>query len=145
MGRGSLYPYRYFMLIDEYHPEFHDEDNQWVQQFYEDFKENLCAMIDAVKCPSYRRSPVYLGREASLEFETDDVVYGIDASGGLPCLFAVPLALGDDYDDRTEEEIYESVHEEIVNAFNKFVKVYGDVFRYPTSAWTSEPYQEKYA
>lgn len=136
MGAGSYYSYRYFMLIDDNHPEFYDGD-EWVDVYFQDFKETLCSEIGAEYSD---RSSAYMGNEAYAIFETENVLYGIDTSGGLPCLFALPKALDDDYEERSDEEIYDSVYEEVRESFNKFIELYQDVFRYPTSAWTSEPY-----
>lgn len=132
MGAGHAYPYRHFMLVDmdffmfeENNTIYHDEI------MYDDFLHDLMIVAEADPTNEWDGSRSYFA-------ETENVLYGIDSSGGMPCVLAYARSIDDDYDERSDDEKWEEIDEEVTTAFNEFIEAYPAVFRRATSAWTSE-------
>lgn len=136
MGAGHLYPYRHFMLIDQSHDYFleteideNDEDEEvFSEVMYNDFLEALCYEVtkQSILLNQYKE------RNVTILFSSDNLNYCLDSSGGMIALFVERI--------NEEETTEEQMDEEVKRYFNLFIQIYSDVFRKPTSAWTSESY-----
>lgn len=138
MGRGHAYQHRHFMLFDD--REMDDID---VTNFRADIITTL-KLVDFGR-ESEHSDTIHLGETREVG---DTVMFWVDFSGGIPCIFAdYP------YNDEDSQEEFEMdndephhlyiqrVEEKIGRLFNKLIETFGDdTFLYPTSAWTSENY-----
>ncbi len=160
MGRGSLYRYEHYMLFDsnehfgyeaischccEYQEVFYGYNEspnmcpncgkklnvsyEFDNFFYEDFKAHVALLTKADKIAKW------IDREAYIFAETEKMEIGIDTSGGLTALFVKPKTY---FHNFSEEEKEYTIHKIVKKAFNNLIKEYKDMFRSPTSAWTSE-------
>lgn len=136
MGAGHAYPYRHFMLIDMDFFMFEEDNTIYHDEImYDNFLHDLTMLSESYPANEWDGSRTYFA-------ETEKVMYGIDHSGGMPCIVAYASSIDDDYDDRTDEEKWEEISEEVAKAFNEFIELYPNVFRRATSAWTSELYKQ---
>lgn len=136
MGLGSSYNYHHYMLVDIHHVHFEDDEED---NILTNFMEHLKDIAEGVDFD------LTLGRNSIVTVRTDDVYYGFDTSGGFPCIFAEPIAFHDDGEDRMEEEVLADCQEEIFKVFDELVRIYTDIFRKPTTAWTSQAYKASYS
>jgi hypothetical protein len=164
MGRGSSYPHNHFMLFDNdsddfmRYPELEDEHGNGTGEYnytgepifdemlYEDFK---CEVAVAFGTEKESRPIRWLDPEMHIFAETDRLKIGVDWSGGLPCIFALPknYVPWNSYDSCNEKEY--NIDRDVEKAFSKLIKIYNGkgkrlfknpLFRYPTSGYTSSPY-----
>lgn len=161
MGLGSLYPYSYKMLIDDdffyqhHEPEVSEEDEESVtdsevyifdEDAWEMFKDDIMSAFDAYH-PSGNK---WIDRDVQVIAETDRAKICIDSGGGSPCLFLKPKtytppgnASPFGYWVEKDEKEY-ILTRDAKKGFNRLIKQYPGVFRYATTAWTSEPYKSRY-
>jgi hypothetical protein len=136
MGRGSMYQYEHFMLIDD-EKVFYMDNGEWDTMAYMDFIDEVSKAFKADKL----NEMTYVDREAYVFAETDRLEIGIDNGGGYPALFLLPK----EYETSSGRVKQYVINADAKRGFTKLIKMYPGVFRYPTSAWTSEPYRGEYS
>lgn len=157
MGRGSAYSYEFFMLIDTMHRYFYEDyedGEEFSEIIWDDFIEIVKEKMNLEETDYFLSGEkITLGQFCDDE-SLDTIFIGMDSSGGLPCIFAVPEYDSDESEmyEYEYEESYESykerIREKVNMLFNKLIEEFPDgLFRYPTTAWTSHPYtkENKYA
>jgi hypothetical protein len=152
MGRGIAYGYDHFMLFEEncffsypYDAETDQEDTSaepiWCDDSYADFKERIAEAFGTTV--DDRKHWEWVSNEACVFTDTERLKIGIDSSGGSPCLFVIPKTYYLFGDHWKGEKDY-VIDREVIKAFNKLIDMYSkntlgqsNMFRYPSSAWTS--------
>ena len=77
MGRGSMYQYEHFMLIDD--EMFYMDNGEWDTMAYMDFLDEVSKAFKADKL----NEMMYVNKEAYVFAETDRLEIGIDNGGVL--------------------------------------------------------------
>lgn len=140
MGRGSAYQHKYHMLIDDdeffFLPEG-EKESEFDEEAWGDFLAEIVVAFNAWELSNEK----WLDREKRIYAETDRLSIGIDSSGGSPCVFVEPKTYTRQvWGDEFEYKIWR----EVERGFNKLLALYPGIFRYWTTAWTSEPYTKPY-
>lgn len=151
MGRGSAYSYEHFMLYDDeefmaYPYKVDNEGNEieeldyssgeWDDLAYDEFKEVSAKYFNA----DILHEKQWVNNESYYFAENNRFYLGIDASGGFPCIFVQPKEYSLWNNPYTYKEY--KINKEVVKGFNRLIKQYEGLFRYPSSAWTSYVLQQ---
>jgi len=145
MGRGSAYSWDFFMNFDQCDicTEMEESDFYLNDHYWKDFVRDLIELMKVDPCDRPE------GRESYIIGETDRFELGIDSSGGLSCVFVKPKEYDhhcygkNGYNGGQPKEY--RVWREVEAGFNRLCESYPTLFRFPTSAWTSGSYGNRYA
>ena len=140
MGRGSAYRHEFFMLIDEdelNHDVLDDQDE--MEDRWRLFCGDVAQKFGLCRNNAFQRREFTerLQRESSFIGGNDKMLVGIDGRGGLPALVVFPRTY--ETPSSHEEKEYK-LRLPVKQVFNRLIKAWPKVFRYPTSAWTSHLY-----
>ena len=128
MGRGSAYPYQFFMLFDDVDddPEIGDTTWEQIESFLRQWAPGWAV--------TGRQRTLTPHRDIYTVLDCPKMWVGLDGSGGLPCVVAIPK----DWENRQNgtDGLY-NITRDVTRLFNRLIQSTAIDYRKPSTAWTS--------